>query len=230
MTASEHHPEATAAVRWMRFVSALTVAPALHVLVLIVVASGLLLWFGWWRSDAYLVLPQPVKLYDRQADGSLGEAQAGSVTWRFTTDAADGVSLVGHVAVPARGLDMTLSFRKNDDDSLPASHLIEVVQTDAPSAPGGQIANIDMPLAAPRAGDAMRPLLGATAKIDDGDFWIALSPLPQDVLDNLGLMRRAQAFLLPLTYASGQRGLLVVTKGPPGERLVRRALLAWARQ
>jgi hypothetical protein len=193
---------------------------------LIAATSCIVAWFGWWQRDRYVVaLAQPATFYDLRPDGSISATTTGTVTWALAGDEESRTSLVAHLVVPGRRLDITLSIRKNLDDSLPASHLIEMVQNDSLRS---QVEDVSVPLVKETTNGTDTPLNAVTAKIGNGDFWIALSPVPQDIVANLGLLRRAREILLPLTYASGQRGLLIFSKGPPGELLLHSALLAWA--
>jgi hypothetical protein len=72
-----------------------------------------------------------------------------------------------------------------------------------------------------------QPLIGASARVADGFFWIALSGVDSDVRLNLGLLRDRIWIDLPLVYESGQRAILTIEKGAPGERAFERALTAW---
>jgi hypothetical protein len=200
----------------------------LQTITLIVVTSCIVASFGWWQRSRYLALAQPASFYDLRPDGSTSAITTGAVTWALAGDEeSSSTRLVAHVVVPGR-LDITLSFLKNLDNSLPASLLIEIVQNDSSTSTESQIADVSVPSVKDTENSIGKPLNAVTAKIDNGDFWIALSPVVQDIVANLGLLRRAQEIILPLTFASRERGLLILSKGPPGEVLLRSALLAWA--
>src|SRR6516164_1992666 len=55
-----------------------------------------------------------------------GKAVNGSVAWRFIENGADGPAIVADLQIPERKLKVKLAVHKNLDESLPASHLIEI--------------------------------------------------------------------------------------------------------
>jgi hypothetical protein len=73
-----------------------------------------------------------------------------------------------------------------------------------------------------------QPLVGASAKFTDGMFWIALSAADQDIASNLALLRDRNWLDLPFVYDTGQRAILTFEKGNPGERVLAKAIAAWA--
>ncbi len=72
-----------------------------------------------------------------------------------------------------------------------------------------------------------QPLVGASAKVADGFFWIALSSIDADVKSNLGLLKDRDWIDLPFVYETGQRAILTFEKGTPGQRVFEKALAAW---
>ena len=202
--------------------------PELQVIALIALTSCIVVWFGWWQRDSYVALAQPATFDDLRRDDSPSATTIGTVTWALAGDDQTSAMLIAHIVIPGRGLDITLSIYKKIDGNLPASHLIEIAQNDSFNSTELQIEDVSVPLVKETTNGTVTPLNAVTAKIGNGDFRIALSPVPQDIVANLGLLRRAREIMLPLTYASGQRGLLIFFKGPPGELLLRSALLAWA--
>jgi hypothetical protein len=72
-------------------------------------------------------------LYDEDPNSPQGRRYAGSVVWR--TEAVKGndvgqradIAVRADIYIPDRKLKMTLSFRRNLDPSLPASHRISPV-------------------------------------------------------------------------------------------------------
>src|SRR5690606_18777195 len=72
------------------------------------------------------------------------------------------------------------------------------------------------------------PLIGIPAKIADGFFLIALSDATAETQANLTLLRRQSWIDIPIVYQSGQRALLSLEKGIPGDRVFQDALNAWS--
>jgi hypothetical protein len=131
------------------------------------------------------------------------------------------------VDVPERGLKVKLAIRRNIDETLPASHIVEVVVDTPGDFPGRGIRDVPRVVFKPSEDSRGQPLIGASARVADGFFWIALSGVDSDVRMNLGLLRERIWIDLPLVYESGQRAILTIEKGAPGERAFERALTAW---
>jgi len=73
-------------------------------------------------------------------------------------------------------------------------------------------------------GDA---LIGASATVADGFYWIALSSGQKDLTSNLGLLRDRGWIDIRLVYQTGQRAILTLEKGASGEQAFAKALTAW---
>ena len=181
-------------------------------------------------GDAVLVAQKAV-LYEEPLDST--KAAAGvtqinaAVTWSYVTDPTNGPSVIANLDVPDRGLKVTLTIHKNSDKTLPASHLIEVVVDTTAAFPGKGVASIPRLVLKPSEDARGEPLIGATAKVADGYFWIALSALPADVTSNLSLLKERDWIDLPLVYDTGQRAILTFEKGTPGDRVLAQAINAW---
>jgi hypothetical protein len=131
------------------------------------------------------------------------------------------------VDVPQRNIKIRMSIRKNSDTTLPASHLVEIqVQTPA-DFPGRGIKGIPR-IVMKQAEDARgQPVVGASAKVADGLFWIALSAAPSDVENNLKVLKEGAWVDLPIIYDTGQRAILTFEKGPSGAAALDNALATW---
>jgi hypothetical protein len=181
-------------------------------------------------SGAALVAQKAV-LYEEPLDSA--KAAAGvtqinaAVTWDFVNDSTNGPSVIANLDVPDRGLKVKLTIHKNADSTLPASHLIEVIVSTTAAFPGKGIANIPRLVLKPSEDARGQPLVGATAKVADGFFWIALSALPADVDSNMALLKDRGWIDLPLVYDTGQRAILTFEKGTPGDRALAQAMTAW---
>jgi hypothetical protein len=151
-----------------------------------------------------------------------------AVTWSYLPDGINGPEIIGNVDVPERGLKVKLAIRRNTDETLPASHIVEVV-VDAPGDfPGKGVRDVPRVVFKPSEDARGQPLIGASARVAPGFFWIALSGVQSDLTANLNLLRDRIWIDLPLVYDSGQRANLTIENGTPGERVFERALTAWA--
>ncbi|MEA2982074.1 MAG: hypothetical protein QOF09_3897, partial [Alphaproteobacteria bacterium] len=86
---------------------------------------------------------QRVVLYEEEPDDPQGKRFIGTVLWRTemrpaTPGRPPELAVRGDIEVPERNMSVTLSLRRNTDQSLPASHTIEIVFTlPADSSSGG---------------------------------------------------------------------------------------------
>jgi hypothetical protein len=149
-----------------------------------------------------------------------------AVTWSMT-QAADGAEIVGNIDVPDRGMKIKLTIRRNVDKTLPASHVVEVVLETPATFPGKGIRDVPRIVMKPAEDARGQPLIGASAKVADGFFWVALSGVDTDVTANLRLLKDREWFDLPLVYESGQRAILTFEKGTAGDRVFDQTLAAW---
>lgn len=177
-------------------------------------------------GDLNALVAQRATLYEEPLNGDAASgviAIDADVTWSFNGSGPSGAEVVADLRVPDRNLDIRLSIRKNTDETLPASHLAEIV------AQGSVVAVSQVPRLVFKATEDGRgqPLVGAAANVAEGFFWIALSAIPEDVTFNLGLIREREWIDLPLVYENGQRAILTFEKGTPGARVFQQALAAW---
>ena len=183
-------------------------------------------------GDADSLVAQHAMLYEEPLDSATAASGVvainAAVTWTYEPKGIDGPEVVAHIDVPDRGLKIKLTLRRNTDQTLPASHVVEVV-VDAPASfPGKGIRDVPRLVMKPGEDARGQPLIGASAKVADGFFWIALSGVEADVTANLGLLKGREWIDLPLVYENGQRAILTFEKGNPGDRVFDKALTAWA--
>lgn len=174
---------------------------------------------------------QKAILYEEPVEGA-GENAAvtaidAAVNWRFVGDGPNGPEVEANLEVPERNMTIRFSLHKNADDTLPASHLVEVVVDTPADFPGKAIGSIPRIVLKPTEGARGQPLVGAAAKVADGFFWIALSAAEADIASNLSLMRDRNWIDLPFVYENGQRAILTFEKGPDGEAAFEQAFAAW---
>lgn len=172
-------------------------------------------------------------LYEEgETAGAKGAALNGDVKWEMVRESIGGAPpepiVRATIAVPDRQATTTIIFRRNRDDALPASHLIEVAFELPVEFPGGGISNLPgliMKVTENARGDA---LIGASARVSDGLFWIALSSSETDVTHNLELLKDRGWIDLPMLYDNGRRAILTVEKGSAGAAAIDEAITAWA--
>jgi hypothetical protein len=176
---------------------------------------------------------QRAVLFEETAGDPRGRQTAGTVVWRtqqIKDPTGPGIETVvrADVSIPARYLGMTLSFRRNNDPSLPASHAVDltfILPVDF--AGGGGIANVPGILMKTGEQVSGTPLGSIAVKVSDGLFLVGLSNVEADRARNLELVRTRPWFEVPLVYADKRVGLLAIDKGAPGERAFAAAFAAW---
>jgi hypothetical protein len=179
--------------------------------------------------------PSPLSrgiLYEEgETAGARGAALRGDVKWEMVRESIGGAPpepiVRVTVAVPERQATARIIFRRNRDRDLPASHLVEVAFELPPDFPGGDISNLPgiiLKVAEDARGDA---LIGASARVDDDLFWIALSASGADIAHNLELLERGWIDV-PFVYGNGRRAILTIEKGVAGREAILQVVNAWA--
>ena len=160
----------------------------------------------------------------------VSERAGGGVAWSVV-EASPGSGLPPEPAI--RG-DVTLedgsavevTVRRNADDTLPASHLIEIVF----ALPDGGRTVSRLPLVGFK--DALnvpaRPLVAVPAKITDEFFVVGLNSLQSAVDSNIALMREEAFMDVQLVDGENRRATLTLEKGERGTEVFAEVLEAWA--
>ncbi len=183
-------------------------------------------------SQAVPLVAQKAILYEEgKAGGGQAQISSGKVVWSVVPDAADprpgAMRLEARAEIPDRGFAMGLRMHPNADSSFPASHLIELKFTVPADFDGKSVNNVPgliMKATEQARGD---PLVGASAKVSDNIFWIALGSVDQDRTRNLKMLKERGWIDVPILYESGRRAILTVEKAGAGDQAVGDALAAW---
>jgi hypothetical protein len=182
--------------------------------------------------NAGAAVAQRAVLYEQQSDPQERKQYVGSVIWRTETSSpgpgqpAD-VAVKAEVEIPERHMRMSFTMRRNLDQSLPASHTIEILfSTPADFQPGG-IADVPGVLMEDTEQKSGTPLTGLRVKVTSGFFLVGLSSVENDVRRNVQLLKERAWLHLRMAYNNGQRALLAIEKGVPGDRVFEEALNAW---
>jgi hypothetical protein len=178
---------------------------------------------------------QRVVLYEEEPDDPAGKRFVGTVLWRTEMRPASPgrppeLAVRGDVEVPERKMSVTLSFRRNTDASLPASHTVEIVFTLPPDSPSGGVQKVPGVLMKQAEQTRGVPLAGLAVKVTNNFFLIGLSAVESDMQRNVQLLRERAWFDVPVVYNDGRRAILAVEKGNPGERSFNDACAAWGQK
>ncbi len=175
---------------------------------------------------------QRVVLYDEDPSDPKGKQYVGSVVWRTEPIKGSGsqkpdVAVRADIEIPDRQFKMTMSFRRNTDSSLPASHTAELTFILPQDFSGGGVANVPGILMKSNEQARGTPLAGLAVKVTDGFFLVGLSNVDADRSRNIQLLKERSWFDVPLVYANQRRAIVAIEKGPPGERAFNDAFTAW---
>ena len=107
---------------------------------------------------------------------------------------------------------MTVSFRRNFDSSLSASHTVQVDFKPPLDFAGGSVKQV-MGLMLKTTEQAKGiPLDALSVKIDDMHFLIGMSGVAKNASANLRLIRSRDWIDIPLFYSSQRRAILAIAK------------------
>ena len=175
---------------------------------------------------------QRVVLYDEDPSDPKGKQYVGSVIWRTEPIKASGnqkpdVAVRADIEIPDRKFKMTMSFRRNTDSSLPASHTAELTFILPQDFSGGGVGNVPGILMKSNEQARGTPLAGLAVKVTDGFFLVGLSNVDSDRARNLQLLKERSWFDVPLVYVNQRRAIIAIEKGSPGERAFNDAFAIW---
>jgi hypothetical protein len=183
-------------------------------------------------SEQVAPVAQRVVLYDEDPSDPKGKQFVGSVIWRTEPIKAAGnqsadIAVRADIEIPDRKFKMTISFRRNTDSSLPASHTAELTFILPPDFNGGGVGNVPGILMKSNEQARGTPLAGLAVKVTDGFFLVGLSNVDNDRARNIQLLKERSWFDVPLVYSNQRRAIIAIEKGAPGERAFNDAFAAW---
>ncbi|UPJ51316.1 hypothetical protein IVB30_08200 [Bradyrhizobium sp. 200] len=175
---------------------------------------------------------QRVVLYDEDPSDPKGKQYVGSVVWRTEPIKSSGnqkpdIAVRADIEIPDRKFKMTMSFRRNTDSSLPASHTAELTFILPQDFSGGGVGNVPGILMKSNEQARGTPLAGLAVKVTDGFFLVGLSNVDSDRARNLQLLKERSWFDVPLVYVNQRRAIIAIEKGGPGERAFNDAFALW---
>ncbi|MFN7103789.1 MAG: hypothetical protein ACK4N1_14330 [Pseudorhizobium sp.] len=182
-------------------------------------------------EDAPALAGERMFLYEERVGQTAPTAIEGAISWSLQREAGpNGVQepvVQGRVNIPGRGLTALITFKRNTDTSLPASHLVEVVFAVPPGFEGGAIDSVQRIAMKQTEQDRGDALIAVPAKITDDFHMIALNDFPDARATNLELLRSRNWMDIPLAYRNGRRALMTLQKGPAGTQAFTEAIQEW---
>lgn len=179
-----------------------------------------------------LAVGQKAIFYEERTNVAQGSAEPGNIVWSLVQESPGGdtppePAIRAEANIPGKNVQLRMTIRRNTDETLPASHIIELIFLTPEGFEGGSIDNILRIAMKASEQDAGSPLVGIPAKIADGFFLVALNDTKADEQTNLTLLRNQDWIDIPVVYKSGRRALITMEKGIPGDKVFDEALKAW---
>jgi hypothetical protein len=179
-----------------------------------------------------VAVAQRVVLYEEDPADPQGKRFVGTAVWRTETKpAAAGrppeLAVRADIEIPDRKMSVTWSLRRNTDQSLPASHTIEIVFNMPNDTQSGGVQNVPGVLMKQAEQTRGVPLAGLAVKVTPGFFLVGLSALQADTERNIQLLKERSWFDIPIVYNNNRRAILAMEKGTPGEKAFNEAFASW---
>lgn len=178
------------------------------------------------------VIGQKAFLYEEGIGNTAATRDNAAIVWSIDrAPPADGQPdepvIRGQLEVPGRGLNMDLTIKRNTDEALSASHIIELEFTAPPDFSGGSIDTLARFVMKSNEQSRGEPLIAVPVKINTGYFMIALNNLEQARESNKKLLLESNWIDIPLGYTTGRRALVTLEKGAIGDQVFREAFEDW---
>ncbi|RWO72982.1 MAG: hypothetical protein EOS17_06765 [Mesorhizobium sp.] len=182
--------------------------------------------------ETALPVGQKAIFYEERTSTAQGSAEPGNIVWSLVQESPGGdlppePAIRAEATIPGKDIQLRMTIRRNTDQTLPASHIIEMIFLTPDGFEGGGVDNILRVAMKGSEQDAGSPLIGIPAKIADGFFLVALNDTKADEDANMTLLRGQDWIDVPVVYKTGRRALLTMEKGIPGEKVFDEAIKAW---
>jgi hypothetical protein len=183
-------------------------------------------------TPAGAAVAQRVVLYEEDPADPAGKRFVGSAIWRTETISpgpgrSPELAIRADIEIPERKLAMTWSLRRNTDQSLPASHTIEVMFKLPADFSSGSVDKVPGILMKQTEQTKGVPLAGLAVKVTNGFFLIGLSAVENERDRNIQLLKQQSWLDIPVVYTNNRRAILALEKGTPGERAFTEVFQAW---
>ncbi len=133
------------------------------------------------------------------------------------------------IEIPEEKLQAVMTFQKNSDATLPASHTMKLNFTLAPGGPLADIQQISVPQMRRENTATGEALSGLPVPISQNAFLVELSRGDSET-GNLDLLRSREWIDVPIVLSNGLIAKMTFEKGPPGQLALEDALASWQAQ
>jgi hypothetical protein len=171
-------------------------------------------WSSSWALETMRSLMAPVAqsavLYEEDPTDLRGIRYIGSVMWRSERPddgSAFGFISLASIKIPELKMSVTIRFRRNADEALAATHIIEMMFNSADPAFSGISDVLDVMLKQSEETLGQR-LAGVIKHASAGSFIVALSTTEADTRRNRELLKDQCWFDIAIVYTNGRRAIL----------------------
>jgi len=174
---------------------------------------------------------QRAGLYE-QGSSDQPTVTVGTVVWRIvpangSDNQASDITVRADVEIPDRKFKMTMSFQRNTDPKLPASHTVDLNFDFPPDFQGGGISSLVGIMM--KSSETVRGMAldGGAIKVNDRYFLAALSNTDKGLSRNLQLLKERPWFDIAIVFADQHQAVITIEKGAPGQRAFEEAFTEW---
>jgi hypothetical protein len=183
-------------------------------------------------TQAVPVAQRAALLLDAPNEPERVKTFVGNVVWRLDNVSRGpgqplAVGVRAEIDLPDAKLKAVMLIQKNTDETLPASHTIELRFMPAEGSPVPGIAQIQTPQLRREDVASGDPLTGVPAPILRNFFLIGLTRGPLAETRNVDLMRNRGWFDVPMLLSDQRIAKITFEKGSAGERIINEAFDAW---
>jgi hypothetical protein len=173
-------------------------------------------------------------LVEAPEEQSKVKVRLGTVIWRIENinngpGEPLGMAVRAEIDIPEDKLQAVLTFQKNSDSTLPASHVMKLRFVTQPGGAMGNVNRINVPYMRREDAQTGDPLNGVPVPIMENSFLVGLAKGPAEAT-NLDLVRTREWVDVPMVFANGKIAKLTFEKGTSGQRAIEDALAAWKGQ
>lgn len=158
----------------------------------------------------------------------------GSVVWRVDNvssgpDAPLTMAVHADVDIPEEKMQAAMSFQKNFDATLPASHTMKLDFATPPGGPFPDVQQINVPQMRRENAATGEALSGVPVPVTQNSFLVGLNRGKAEAA-NLDLLRTREWIDVPILLSNGRVAKLTFEKGVAGQRALDDALASWQAQ
>ena len=184
------------------------------------------------QQSGVIPIGEVAYLYEEGTAGSGATRTNAAVTWEIKQESlkegnAPEPLIIGKMDVPEKAMTIDITIKRNIDEAVSASHMIELrfnIPADFTGKSVESIARFVMKTTEEAPGE---PLVAVPVKVSEGYFLIALDNLTQAVAVNTQLLKESAWIDVPIVYGTGKRALITLEKGGTGQRVFDEAFKDW---